>query len=367
MSLERGIVNAVRRVCGEGYLPLHVPTLPTGSIQITPKTVMQYGEVEEFERSIAVDMGFDHCIATVNGTAALQCAVKMLVPDGGHVIVPAMTFAATAAAVLHAGCEPVFVDCTGDGYLAPEGVYRMLLGLYNRGALPRAIIVTHLLGRPADLYSIRRECEEFGIPLIEDASQALGTLIPVPKQYRGRFAVVSFNLNKIVTTGGGGALLTNDPDLAKRARHLCTTARVTHSWEITHDAVGWNFRMPNVNAAIGNAQMAYLDHTLKVKAALASAYEREFSKVLGCRFVTPALATPTNHWLNTIELFEPTMARYVFAALHNSGIMARELFMPLPELEPYRKYENDGAHWARVLRGRTICLPSSPALGEKWL
>lgn len=366
MSLEHDIVAAVRRVCGEGYLPLHAPT-PPHSVLITPQTIMEYGDVEEFEKNVARIMGFDFCIATVNGTAALECAVSMLVPEGGKVIVPAMTFAATASAVVRAGSEPVFVDCTGDGWLAPEGVYRMLLGLYNKGTLPKAIIVTHLLGRPANLYAIRRECEEFGIPLIEDACQAFGSLIPVPKQYRGQFAAVSFNLNKIVTTGGGGALLTSDPDLAKRARHLCTTARVTHSWEVAHDAVGWNFRMPNVNAAIGNAQIAKLDRILEAKAALADRYEQEFRRVLGCRFVTPALATPINHWLNTIELFEPSMARYVFAALHNSGIQARELFMPLPMLEPYKKYESDGAHWARILRGRTICLPSGAALGERWL
>src|SRR6185295_20235653 len=118
MSLEQDIVAAVRRVTGPGYMPLHSPKLPDMMV-VSPKTITGYGEVEEFERSVAREMGFDFCIATVNGTAALQCAVSLLVPRGGHVIVPAMTFAATTAATIHAGCVPVFVDCVEDGYLAP--------------------------------------------------------------------------------------------------------------------------------------------------------------------------------------------------------------------------------------------------------
>ena len=335
--------------------------------------------VDRFEAELAALTGAGHAVAAVNGTAALHlCLLLAGVRPGDEVIVPSLTFVGTANAVAHCGAVPHFADSEARslGLDAAElakhlaaTVERRDDGLFNRdtGRRIAAVLATHIFGFPCDLDALAAMSESWGLPLIEDAAEGLGST------YKGRhvgthglLAALSFNGNKILTTGGGGAVLTDDPDLAERAKYLSTTAKRAHPWRYDHTEVGYNYRLPNLNAALGCAQLEQLPGFLRAKRRLAESYAAALDPVAGLRFCHDPPETRSNCWLNAVALDrgDPALLDSVLSALHAEGILARPAWTLMHRLPMYADLPRGDLSVCEDLANRLICLPSSAALGE---
>lgn len=338
--------------------------------------------VDEFERRLAEVAGSRHAVATVNGTAALHVALKLAgVQPGDEVLVPALSFVATANAVAHCGATPHFVDSEDRTLGLDPGALRDYLdsmadrsgGTARNKATGRklaALVPMHAFGHPADLDGLLAVAADFGIPLVEDAAESLGSY------YKGRhtgtfglMGALSFNGNKIITTGGGGAILTQDAELARHAKHLTTTAKRPHRWEFFHDEVAWNYRLPNLNAALGCAQLERLDEFIDSKRALAARYRAAFADDPDMRFAEEPENCRSNYWLSTILLREPSVTARdrLLAVANDAGFMARPAWTLLNRLPMYAASPAAPLPVAERLAAAIVNLPSSPsiALGEK--
>ncbi len=333
--------------------------------------------VDRFERDLAAYTGAGFAVATSNGTAALHIALLLAgVQPGDEVIIPALTFIATANAVSYCSARPHLVDADPqtlgldpaklENHLRTMAI-RHAGGWVNKstGARIAAIVPMHTYGHPVDLDGCVEVAKSFGIPLVEDAAESLGSF------YRGRHTgtfgrvnTLSFNGNKIVTTGGGGAILTNDAAIAQHAKHLTTTAKKPHAWAFEHDEVGFNYRLPNLNAALGCAQLERLDEFLTAKRILARRYADAFADSgVGTIVLEPA-ETRSNYWLITLLLnadlaFERNA---ILAALHERRILARPAWNLMHTLPMYADCPRADLTTAEDLAQRMICLPSSPHL-----
>lgn len=335
--------------------------------------------VDRFEGAVAEACGAGHAVAVVNGTAALHvCLMLAGVQPGDEVLVPALTFVATANAIAHAGAVPHFVD-SEDTSLAvdPDALAAWLAdvaepvggGWRNRltGRRIAALVVVHVFGHPARMDELCALAERYRLPLIEDAAEALGS------RYHGRrcgglttLAATSFNGNKIVTCGGGGAVLTANPDLAKAARHLTTTAKQPHPWAFRHDRVGWNYRLPNVNAALGLAQLEQLADKVRRKRRLAAAYQAAFTAVPEVNFLMEPPGTESNYWLATL-LLAPDQAGArdaILQAAHTAGFLCRPAWDLLHRQPMYAECPRMPLATVEALAPRILNLPSSPHLVE---
>ena len=333
--------------------------------------------VDRFETMLADVTGVAHAVATVNGTAALHGALVLAgVEAGDEVIVPTLTFVATANAVAYLGARPHFADSEEKtlgldaAKLADhlESITEIQGGRcvnIQTGRPIRAVICMHAFGHPVDLDALTEVCRRFGLVLIEDAAESLGSYYKGRHTGAwGRLSVLSFNGNKTVTTGGGGAILTNDADLARAARHLTTTAKLPHAWEFVHDRIGFNYRMPNVNAAIGCAQLERLDDFVARKRRLAAAYIEALADVAGLRVFTEPDFARSNYWLN-LFLLAPEMADQrdtLLALCHERGLLARSAWTPMHRLAMYTEEPRMDLTIAEDLYRRLINLPSSPRL-----
>ena len=333
--------------------------------------------VDRFEEEIARFTGARHAVLTVNGTAALHVALLAAgVSRDDEVIIPALTFVATANAVRYCGAIPHFADSEERTLgLDPSKLAEHLAQIsdvhdgrcINRqtGRRIAAVVPMHTFGHPVDMAPLLDTCRTYGLPVIEDAAESLGS------HYHGRhtgtlgrLGVLSFNGNKVVTTGGGGALLTDDPNLARSLRHLTTTAKLPHAWEFRHDEVGYNYRMPNLNAALGCAQLEQLPAFLEAKRALAARYAQALSRITGARFFVEAPGVTSNYWLNALLLDrEDTGARdALIEALHKERIHVRPAWTPMPLLPMYRGCPAMDLRTTKSLHARLVNLPSSPHL-----
>lgn len=330
--------------------------------------------VDKFEEQLTQVTGAQYAIAVVNGTAALHASLRLIgVSADDEVLLPALTFIATANAVAYCGAMPHFVesdektlgvdprkleDYLRDTSVVQNGVCR------NRhtGRRIRALIVVHTFGHPADLDPLIDLCERFCLVLVEDAAQSLGSLYKDRSTGTfGRLAALSFNGNKIVTTGGGGAILTNDKTLAKRAKHLTTTARVKHPWRYVHDEIGFNYRMPNINAALGCAQLERLDNFVERKRQLFSRYLSAFKGVPGTALFAEPKYARSNYWLNVL-LLAPEKAVFreeLLEFTHKNAILTRPVWELLHHLPMYVKAPRMDLSVAESLESRMINLPSS--------
>ena len=333
--------------------------------------------VDRFEAMLADVTGVAHAVATVNGTAALHAAMVLAgVEAGDEVIVPTLTFVATANAVAYLGARPHFADSEEttlglDAAKLADHLERIsdVQGgrcINTRTGRPiRAVICMHTFGHPVDLDALTEVCQRFGLVLIEDAAESLGSYYKGRHTGAwGRLSVLSFNGNKTVTTGGGGAILTNDADLARACRHLTTTAKLPHAWEFVHDRVGFNYRMPNVNAAIGCAQLERLDDFVMRKRRLAAAYATALDGIGGLRIFTEPEFARSNYWLN-LFLLDPSVADQrdaLLALCHERGLGARPAWTPMHRLAMYADEERMDLTIAEDLYRRLINLPSSPRL-----
>jgi perosamine synthetase len=368
--------------CGEDEcVPLHVPRLD-GKVREyvlecldTNWVSTAGGFVTRFEREVAGYTGARHAIAVNSGTSALHAGLHLLgVGPGDVVVMPALSFVATANAVRYTGAEPVFLDIERSNLgLAPE----VLAGYLARarrdengaclcpltGRPMRAVIAVHVFGLPPRVEEIAGICRSHGMPLVEDAAEAMGSRIGAI--HAGRFgdvATLSFNGNKILTTGGGGAILTDNDALAERARHLTSTAKVDHQWEYWHDEVGFNYRMPNINAAVGCGQIPQLEHHVNRKRRLARAYEEFFADYDWIDFIVEPEGTRSNYWLNAIVVPSASHREELLAALNDRRLMSRPVWTPLHRLPMYSRCAREQLRATEDLASRLINLPSSPYL-----
>jgi perosamine synthetase len=335
--------------------------------------------VDRFEADLCAVTGAAHAVATMNGTAALHLSLLLAgVEAGDEVLLPALTFIATANAVAYCGAQPHFVESEEATFAVDAAKLDAYLGqiaevrgdaCYNRetGARIGALILVHIFGHPADLDAVAAVCARFSIPLIEDAAEALGSTYK--ERHTGNHGVVaslSFNGNKIVTTGGGGAVLINDADLAKRAKHISTTAKLPHPWRYDHDEVGYNYRMPNINAALGCAQLEQLPRFVAEKRALAAAYADAFKGLAGVTLFSEQPFAKSNYWLNALILTPEyaVLRDDVLRLTNESKRMTRPLWTPMHQLPMYAACPRMDLLVAEDLSMRTINIPSSPKLAR---
>ena len=335
--------------------------------------------VERFERALERACEARHAVAVVNGTAALHVALVLAgVKPGDQVLCPALTFVATANAIVHAGAVPHLVDSGFDTLgLDPAALERHLARVAERrggetverasGRRIAAVVPMHTFGHPVDMDAVDAVARAWNLAVIEDATESLGSRRNGrPIGSRARLACLSFNGNKIVTTGGGGAILSDDEALARRARHLTTTAKLPHAWSFDHDEVAWNYRLPNLNAALGLAQLERLDSFLAAKRALARRYEREFAGVSGVAIVREPAGAASNYWLNAILLDEAFASRRdeVLAATNAAGLGTRPAWTLMSRLAMFASSPRAPLPVAESLERRLINLPSSAFLGS---
>ena len=334
--------------------------------------------VDEFEARLAEYTGARHAVCVASGTAALHIALKLVgVAPGDEVLVPALSFVATANAVAHCGAVPHFVDSSMgtlgldpralDAYLS-RVVERSGGGSRNRltGRRIAAVVPMHAFGHPVDMASLLEVARRFDLPVVEDAAESLGS--SCGGRHTGTFGLLgtlSFNGNKIVTTGGGGAILTDDPALARHARHLTTTAKLPHRWEFVHDEVAWNYRLPNLNAALGCAQMERLPDMLRRKRHLAACYRDAFAGSADLMFVVEPPGCTSNYWLNTVRLLRPDIGERdaLLEAAHGAGYQCRPAWTLLGRLPMYAEAPRAPLPVAEALEASLINLPSSARLG----
>jgi perosamine synthetase len=333
--------------------------------------------VTAFEESVRDFVGAKHAVAVVNGTAALHLALLAVgVRPDDEVLVPAMSFVATANAVSHAGAIAHFVDVDEATWGIDPVALRAHLAkvgqikdgrLYNKetGRPITAVVPMHALGHPVAIAPLLSVAEEFGLVLVEDAAESLGSWVGDRHTgLFGRLGVFSFNGNKTITTGGGGVIVTDDEALAKKLKHLSTTARVPHAYEFDHDAVGYNYRMPNINAALGLAQMEQLPGLIAGQRDLFERYAEAFAGgPFGGVCQEPAGST-SNYWLQAIALPEGMKDRKdeLIRVCVDAGVSVRPLWKPLNRLTPYASHPSAATPVTENLYNRVICLPSSAFL-----
>lgn len=343
-------------------------------------SVGQY--VGALEEKLTAFTGASYAAAVVNGTSALQICLKLAgVQPGDEVLLPALTFIATANAVCYCDAVPHFADSEMqslgvdgeklDAYLRETAEFRNGICQNKHTHRPiRALIVMHTFGHPAQLDVLQRVCDRYGLILVEDAAESLGSYYQGRHTGNfGRLSALSFNGNKIVTTGGGGAILTNDQALYQEAKHLTTTAKLPHRWAFVHDEVGYNYRMPNLNAALGCAQMEQIDKFLRQKRALAEAYRNAFEGMPGLRFFTEPFYAKSNYWLNTLILSEENapMRDAVLEDTNDNGIRTRPAWTLMNRLPMFQNCPRMDLSAAESLEKRIINIPSSAKLGEPFV
>lgn len=383
MTLAEQIVAALRTVVGPRPAALHEPSF-AGNEWLYLKEcldstfVSSVGKyVDRFEADLANYTGARYAVAVVNGTAALHIALQLAgVKADDEVLLPSLTFVATANAVRYCNATPHFVDCNE----ATLGIDPVALrdwlrhateqrgGLcVNRqtGKIIRVLLPMHTFGHPCQLEQLQVLADDFNLKLVEDAAESLGSLYH--GKHTGTFGLLgtlSFNGNKTITTGGGGAILTNDHALARQAKHLTTTAKVPHRWYFDHDELGYNYRMPNINAALGCAQLEQLPQILAAKRRLFERYQVSFAKLSNVRLQVEPEGCRSNYWLQTLLLDEPLVGQRdaLLAATNDAGIMTRPVWKLMHTLKPYQACPQAPLPIATSLEKRIINIPSSAFL-----
>lgn len=352
--MYKDIVEFVKTLYpNEKFIPLHAPVFPGNEKKyvdncIDSTFVSSVGEyVNKFEEMICAYTKAKYAIATTNGTSALHMALMLVgVERDTEVLSQALTFVATANAISYLGANPVFIDSANDNLgMCPKSLEEFLnthaeiIGEYsiNKNTKKRisACVPMHVFGHPVDILEIQKICKKYKIPLVEDAAESLGSFYHGEHTgLKGDVGILSFNGNKIVTCGGGGMIITNNELLAKRAKHLTTTAKQPHKWEFFHDEVGYNYRLPNLNAALACAQMESLPAFVDNKRKTASEYRNYFSKS-NILFIDEPKNSESNFWLNAIQ-FSSKIERDEFLEFsNNNGVMTRPIWRLMTELPAF--------------------------------
>lgn len=359
------------------FIPLHAPTFNGNEKKylnecIDTTYVSSVGAfVDLFEKNMASFIGVPKSVAVVNGTAALHCALILLgVDEKQEVLSQALTFVATANAISYCGAKPVFIDVDRDTMgLSPEALKRFLNefgdrredGTYNKKTQKKigACVVMHTFGFAARIEELVTVCNEWNIPLIEDAAESIGSSSN-GKQLGsfGEIGVFSFNGNKIITSGGGGALVSPQEEWMIKAKHLTTTAKVPHAYEFIHDEIGYNYRMPNINAALLCAQMEQLEGFIERKRILAQFYKNECESH-GLKFRWERENTVANFWLMCIEAQDRNERDEILQQTNDAKVMTRPIWRLMHKLPAFQDCQHDEQTNAEYLEDRIINIPSS--------
>jgi perosamine synthetase len=377
------IIQTIKKLTDKDFNPLHAPVFSGNEEKylvdcVRSNFVSSVGEyVDRFEGMLAEFTGAASAVVAVNGTAALQVALRLVgVEPNDEVLIPALSFVATANAVSYIGAVPHFVDVEEktlgidpealDEYLSHTVTIKDGQACNARtGRRIKAVVPMHTFGHPVDMDPLLESAKRYKIEVVEDAAESLGSYYKgVHTGNFGRIAALSFNGNKIITTGGGGAIITNDETLAKTAKHMTTTAKVPHRWEYMHDMVGYNFRMPALNAALGCAQLEQLPGFIEKKRRLAGYYEEAFAGLEGVRFFTEPEYAKSNYWLNVLLLDTPDLSLRdeILRKTNESGIMTRPVWRLLSTLDMYKECPSMELPVSRHLERRIINIPSSADL-----
>ncbi|MBG0761929.1 LegC family aminotransferase [Vibrio cidicii] len=360
------------------FIPLHAPTFAGNEKAYVMETidstfVSSVGKfVDEFERKMEAFTGSARAVATVNGTAALHAALYMAgVERGDLVITQALTFVATCNALYHMGAEPIFVDVSPVSLgLCPKAVNAFLeeyaevteAGCIHKqtGRRIKAVVPMHTFGHPVELDELIAVCLKWHITLVEDAAESLGSF------YKGKhtgtlgeFGAVSFNGNKIITTGGGGMVLCGTEEAGRRTKHVTTTAKVPHPYEFFHDEPGFNYRMPNLNAALGCAQMEVLERYLAKKRHLAQQYQAFFASSDVTFVVEPEYAQ-SNYWLNAIICADTQQRNELLEQTNAAGVMTRPIWQLMHRLPMFEQALRGDLTHSEFIEAHLINLPSTP-------
>ncbi|MBY0223492.1 MULTISPECIES: LegC family aminotransferase [Sporosarcina] len=372
--------DQIKRMYGKNIVPLHEPTFDETEIKYVTDCVQSGwvssvgSYVDRFERDLAEYTGVKRAVAVVNGTSALHISLKIAgVQANEEVFMPSLTFIATANAVSYLQAIPHFVDVNESTLgLDPQKLEEHIkdIGeiknrqLFNKqtGRLIRAVVPMHTFGHPVDLDLLLEVCEKYHLVLVEDAAESLGSYYK--GKHTGGFGLasaLSFNGNKIITTGGGGAILTNDDQLADYAKHLTTTAKVPHKWEYVHDEIGYNHRMPNINAALGCAQLEKIEGFIQSKRDLVNEYQRLTKDMLGVKLFTECDYAKSNYWLQALFI-DPEQYKLdeILAQLNGEDVIARPIWTPLHLLPIYETSPKSNLDITVSIKRNLINVPSNP-------
>ncbi len=365
-----------------GFIPLHAPVFSGNEKAylnecIDTTFVSSVGKfVDTFEQEMAKFTGSARAVSCVNGTNALHLALKLVgVEQETEVLTQPLTFIATANAISYCGARPVFIDVDIDTLgLSPVALKKWLeenTVLPKNGQCPinkstgkhiTACVPMHTFGHPCRIEEIVEICNTYNIPVVEDAAESLGSYYKGKHTGNfGKVGVLSFNGNKVLTTGGGGMLLFNDEQLAAKAKHLTTQAKVPHPWEFNHDAVGFNYRMPNINAALGLAQLEQLPKFLESKRNIAEAYKLFFSefKSVDINFVVEPTNSKSNYWLNSVLLGSKGERDEFLRYSNENGVMTRPVWTLMNKLPMFSDAQCGDLKNAEHIEDRLVNLPSS--------
>ena len=376
-KLSKETVDFARSIFGKGFIPLHRPVFDGNERNylvdcIDSNFVSSVGEkVTIFENMVADFTGSKYAVATVNGTSALHIALKLVgVNYGDEVITQALTFVATCNVIKYLGAKPLFIDVDIDTMGLSPVFLRSFLenfaekkshGTYNKvsGKKISACMPMHTFGFPCRISEIAEICIEWNIALVEDSAESLGSFSG--SKHTGTFASLSafsFNGNKVITSGGGGMIITDDQVLAQKARHITTTAKISHPYEFVHDEIGYNYRMPNLNAALGCAQMERLDDFLSIKYQLSNKWDVFYTQ-RDIKFLREIDESKANHWLNVLILNSKKERNQFINFTNDNGVMTRPIWTLMPKLDMFKDCQTDGLKNSLWLEDRVVNIPSS--------
>jgi perosamine synthetase len=374
-------IRELYKANSDAFIPLHAPVFCGNEKKylndcIDTTFVSSVGKyVDRFEEMIAEYTGAKRAVSCVNGTNALHLALLLAgVESNDEVITQALTFIATANAISYIGANPVFLDVDKETMgLSPNATEIWLKrnaelknGIcYNKntGQRIKACVAMHTFGHPVLIDDLVKICKKYNIELIEDAAESLGSFYKDKHTGTfGKIGVLSFNGNKTITTGGGGMLLFNDIELAAKAKHLTTQAKIPHQWEFVHDEIGYNYRMPNINAAIGCAQMEKLDFILDNKRQTSSQYKSFFSDIDGISFFDEPQNARSNFWLNAIILANKSDRDELLDFSNLNKVMTRPIWQLMHKLPMFKNCQTDSLLNSIWFEERVVNLPSSVIL-----
>ncbi len=376
-NLVKKVISFSQQVYKENPIPLHRPIFEGNeknflSECIDTNFVSSVGKrVDEFEEKIASFTGSKYAIATVNGTSALHIALKLLgVKEKTEVITQSLTFVATCNSISYLNAVPIFVDVDRDTMgMSPSALELFLKenATFRKGVLFNkksdrkisACLPMHTYGYPCRIREIKKICKDWNIPLLEDCAESLGSF--VDKKHSGNFGVagaLSFNGNKLITTGGGGMIITNNKKLASAAKHMTTTAKVPHPYNYIHNEIGYNYRLPNINAALGCAQIEKIEFFLSQKRILNNKWKKALEE-FNLDFLEALENSTSNNWLNTIVLTSRKDRDKFLNLTNKKGVMTRPTWELMSDLPMYKNCLRDSLSNSRFLRDRVVNLPSS--------
>jgi perosamine synthetase len=381
-NIYNNLIISLRSVLGRKNEPLHEPLLIGNEKkylnQCINSTFLAVGKFnDKFEKEISKYTKSKYCVSVVNGTSAIHISLKLLGCDNKHeILVPTLTFVGTVNAIKYTGAHPHFIDSQEnfvnldilklDKYLSKISIKKGTKTINKKtGKIIKAIIPVHTYGHPVEMEGLMKLANKYNLEIVEDAAEGIGSFYK--KKHVGTFGkigILSFNGNKTITAGGGGAILTNDKKIAVKARHLSTTAKIKKGYEFIHDEVGYNYRLSNISSAVGYAQIKNIRKIIKLKRELFKRYKISLEKINFVKIMKEPVDCKSNYWLQTILVNQNMINKkdYIINFLNKNGYGARPAWKLISELKPYKHNQKMNLSNAKNLQKRIINIPSSPKI-----